>query len=229
MRIIIIVFTFFSLVSSAQKSLEGGLVLGTFYYLGDINTSQQFSSYQFGGGLFLRENLNKRWSLRLGGIAGTLSSDDQLSPYIYQKKRNASFQTSVLEIVPQFEFNFLPYKIGGDREAYNISPYFAGGIGFLLATSSQSSYNFTIPMAVGIKFSLNDKAEIGVEWAFRKTFTDKLDNLIPQEYDLKNMYPNKSKFKQNTFKNDDDWYSFASIFIVYKIFQSGSVCNAYDF
>jgi hypothetical protein len=229
MRIIIFVFIFFTLGSFAQKSLEGGLVVGTFYYLGDINTSQQFSSYQLGGGIFLRENLNKRWSIRLGGFVGTLASDDQLSSYVYQKKRNASFQTSVLEIVPQFEFNFLPYKIGGDRESYPISPYFAGGLGFLLATNSISSYNITIPMAVGLKFSLNEKTEIGIEWAFRKTFSDKLDNLTAQEYDLKNMYPNKSRFKQNTFKNDDDWYSFASIFIVYKIFQSGSVCNAYDF
>ena len=229
MRIIIFVFIFFTLNISAQKSLEGGLVVGTFYYLGDINTSKQFSSYQLGGGIFLRENLNKRWAIRLSGIVGTLASDDQLSSYTYQKKRNASFQTSVLEIVPQFEFNFLPYKIGGDRESYPISPYFAGGLGFLLATSSATPYNFTIPMAIGVKFSLNDNAEIGVEWAFRKTFSDKLDNLIAQEYDLKNMYPNKSRFKQNTFQNDDDWYSFVSIFIVYKIFQSGSVCNAYHF
>ena len=229
MRIFILLFSFITLTLSAQKTLEAGLSAGMLYYLGDINTSTQFASYNPELGIFVRQNLNKRWSIKLSGMMGTLSADDKTSNYKYQQKRNKSFQTSIFELVPQFEFNFLPYKIGGGRGVSKFTPYLASGLGFLLVRGDSKSYQITIPMSLGLKLSINDKAEIGVNWSFRKTFFDDLDNLSSQKYDLKTMYYSSARYKQNGFGNDDDWYAFAEIFIVYKIFDSWNICNAYDF
>jgi len=215
---------------SAQKNLEGGLIGGGLYYLGDINPNRHFYSTKLGGGLFMRQNLNKRWGIRADIIAGTLSADDNASSSNYQKVRNLHFNTPLLEIVTQFEFNFLPYKLGTKRNTSPYTPYFATGLGFLLVTNSVNPYNVTLPLSLGLKLAVTKKLEVGVEWSFRKTFSDYIDNLSGDTYDLSSM-ENKSstKHKQMAFFYGKDWYSFAGIFITYKIFQQESVCKAYDF
>ena len=48
------------LLLNAQRTIEGGVIAGGLYYLGDINPAKQFHSTKLGGGLFVRQNLNKR-------------------------------------------------------------------------------------------------------------------------------------------------------------------------
>ncbi len=214
----------------AQKTLEGGLLLGGTYYLGEINSSTQFHSIEPAAGLFVRQNLNKRWAIRASFTAGALSADDQFFSSKYQKMRNIHFNTPILEMIAQAEFNFLPYKLGSKRYTSPFTPYLASGIGFLLAGNSINPYNITIPLSVGMKWSVSKKLELGMEWSFRKTFSDYLDNLSGKQYDLTTMKTSsKPKYKQNAFYYDKDWYSFVGVFITYKIFQSGSPCKAYDF
>ncbi len=214
----------------AQKTLEGGILAGGHYYLGDINPSRQFHSTQFGGGLFVRQNYNKRWAVRANLTLGTLSGDDADFSNAYQQTRNIHFNTPLLEIVAQAEFNFLSYKLGSTRHTSPYTPYFASGLGYLLLSNSTTPHNIILPMSVGVKFAIGKKLEIGLEWSFRKTFSDYVDNLSGKEYEQANMKtPSKIKYKQIAFLYDKDWYSFAGIFITYKIFQSGSVCKAYDF
>lgn len=231
MRVLILfLFIVNGFVLYAQKSLEGGLLAGGFYYLGEVNPSTQFHSTKFGGGIFFRQNLNKRWAVRAHVATGTLSATDVVSDYSYQKARNYSFNTPLMEVLAQAEFNFLPYKLGSERYTSPITPYFASGIGFLLVSNSSKPYNITIPLSVGFKFSVSKKMELGLEWSFRKTFSDYLDNLSGKQFELESMdVPSKGEYKQQAFYFDKDWYSFAGIFITYKIFQSGSVCKAYDF
>lgn len=226
----LLLFVVSGLFSNAQRTLEGGLLVGGLYYLGDINPSQQFHSTNFGAGLFVRQNLNKRWAVRANFIAGSLSASDQSFDNNYQKIRNVDFNTPLLEIVAQAEFNFLPYKLGSERYNSKFTPYLASGLGFLLVSNSIQPYNFTIPLSVGMKFAVTKKLELGFEWSFRKTFSDYVDNLAGRDYDLANMKtPSKPRYKQLAFLYGKDWYTFAGIFITYKIFQSGSVCKAYDF
>jgi hypothetical protein len=229
-RVLILFFLLSSTFVYSQKTLEGGLLLGGMYYLGDINPSKQFHSVKPAAGIFLRQNLNKRWAIRANVTSGTLSANDQVFSYEYQKIRNVSFNTPALEIVAQAEFNFLSYKLGSKRYTSPYTPYFASGVGFLLASNSLQAYNITIPLSVGIKLAVTKKLEIGVEWSFRKTFSDHLDNLSGKSYDVYSMEPTgKLIYKQNSAFYNKDWYVFAGLFITYKIFQSGSVCKAYDF
>lgn len=218
------------IISSAQKSLEGGLIAGGLYYLGEINQSRQFHSTEPGFGLFLRQNLNKRWSIRANVSFGKLSADDKDFSNTYQKLRNHNFTTSLLESVVQAEFNFIPYRLGSQKNESHVTPYFASGLGFLMVSNSKQPYNITLPLSVGLKLALTKKLEIGLEWSFRKTFSDNIDNLSGQEYKIAEMENvDTGRYKQSAFLYGKDWYSFAGVFITYKIFQSRSVCKAYDF
>jgi len=231
MRLIILILLLVNGVSSyAQKTLEGGVMFGGLYYLGEINPSRQFHSTNVGIGIFARQNLNKRWAVRANILVGNLSANDQSFSRKYQQTRNIHFETPLLEISAQAEFNFLPYKLGATRHNSTYTPYLASGIGFALISNSIKPYQLTIPISIGMKFAITKKLELGLEWSFKKTFTDYIDNLSGKEYDVQNMEtPNKNKYKQNAFFYNDDWYSYAGVFITYKIFQSGSVCKAYDF
>jgi len=221
---------FWSVLAWSQKSLEGGVLAGGLYYLGDLNPSTQFHSTNPGLGIFVRQNLNKRWAFRGNVTAGTLSASDKASTFGYQQYRALDFNTPLMELAVQAEFNFLSYMLGATRFTSPFTPYVAGGLGFALASNSLQPYNITIPFGVGIKWAVSKKLEFGMEWSFRKVFSDKLDNLSGRIYDLEQMnIPNQPRFKQNAMYYSDDWYSFAGIFVTYKIFQSGGGCKAYDF
>ena len=76
-------------------------------------------------------------------------------------------------------------------------------------------------MAVGIKLSLGKKWSTGLEWDYRYTFNDTLDG-VPGP--LNNPVPSNSK---SLFFNND-WYSYAGLFITYKVFDFPKECPAYD-
>jgi hypothetical protein len=229
-RIFVLFFLLNSIITYSQKSLEGGLMLGGMYYLGDVNHGRQFHSVKPAAGLFFRQNLNKRWAVRANVVTGSLSASDQAFSSEYQKLRNYSFNTPALEVVAQAEFNFLSYKLGSPRHTSPFTPYLASGIGFLLTSNSLQAYNITLPISVGIKLAVSKKLEIGVEWSARKTFSDRIDNLSGSVYDVYALEnESKSRYKQNASYYSKDWYVYSGLFITYKIFQSGGVCKAYDF
>ena len=231
MRILLLILLLVNGISTyAQRALDIGVMFGGLYYIGDINPSRPFHSTEFGAGIFVRQNLNNRWAVRANLLVGSLSASDEAFSVTYQQVRNISFDTPLLELVAQAEFNFLPYKLGATRNNSSFTPYFATGFGFLLVSSSVNPYQFTIPFGIGMKFALSKQLEIGFEWSLRKTFSDYVDNLSGKEYDEHNMaVSSRTNHKQLAFFYEKDWYSFAGIFITYKIFQSGSVCKAYDF
>jgi hypothetical protein len=104
-----------------------------------------------------------------------------------------------------------------------------------------------IPFGLGLKYSLLKKFCIGLEWGMRKTFTDYLD-------DVSTVYPDPiiieaesgpvaAALSDRTYKDPGqvvnntglqrgnshtkDWYSFAGIFITYKIKGKNAHCAAY--
>ena len=229
-KLFLILLVINGLLSNAQKTLEAGIMGGGLFYLGEISPTTIFHSTQFGGGVFIRHNLNKRWAFRGNFIIGTLYSDDANSTHKYQETRDLSFNTPVIEVVAQAEFNFLKYKLGAKRYSSFYTPYLASGIGFLMVSNSIKPYQLVLPISFGIKLAVTKRLEIGIEWSFRKTFTDHMDDLSGKEYNVSSMQTkNKSKYKQLAVLYNKDWYSYAGLFITYKFFQSGGPCKAYDF
>jgi hypothetical protein len=64
---------------------------------------------------------------------------------------------------------------------------------------------------------------ISLEWAYRKTFTDYLDQLPDDEYSGIPSIDNK----QRSYAATNDWYSFAGVSLTYKFAFGKTKCPAY--
>ncbi len=195
---IIVLSSFYGV--NAQHN-EIGVLLGTSYYLGDLNPSKQFFLAKPAGGIIYRYIINLRWAIKVDGLYGELEGDDAKSKA--DVNRNLSFKSNIFEVSPQFELNFLPY-ITGSKERNYFTPYIFGGLGVFhfnpkaeyngewyalqpLSTegegtplSNQKPYSLTqlsIPFGFGFKYSIGDYICIGAEWGLRKTFTGYIDDV----------------------------------------------------
>ena len=185
----------------AQKSSEFGLLLGASSYAGDLNPL--FFDPAFihpAGGLIYRHNLNYHYAFKADILYGTISGDDSHSSVPYNRFRNLSFQSPVIEGSAQYEFNFLPYEVGAPEHSF--TPYIFAGLSIFyfnpkalfngawqelqpLGTEGQGlpgkpkPYKLiqpAIPFGMGLKWGWKDMT-FGFESGLRKTFTDYLDDV----------------------------------------------------
>ncbi len=104
--------------------------------MGDLNPGKQFYRTKFTPGLLYRHNFkDKRWVLRFHVIYGRVEAFDSESKLESHVQRNLDFQSSIIEMGPVFELNFLEYDIGtrnnwGNRNKNNGTAYIFGGINF---------------------------------------------------------------------------------------------------
>lgn len=197
---------------SAQRYSDFGVLFGGAYYNGEINPTRQFYKPSLSYGAFTRLNLNKRFALRLSGYYTHLKANvndfpDRVTHFI--PAANESFTKQVIDITGQVEFNFLPY-ITGERNFLR-STYVSGGLGYGIFSGSGNS--LLIPFGIGAKMNFGERLSGGLEWTFRKTFADDIDN-----------YPN---LLGSTLINNNDWYSIFGLFISYKFVKFAADCPAY--
>ena len=227
-KLIFFLFLMLFLFSNKFKAqhVEIGVLFGTSYYVGELNPSNPFiNKINPAIGVLYRKNLNKRYALRYGLNYGLLAADDNYNKTEWNKVRNLSFSTSILEVSGLLEFNFLPYQINN----YNTSPFtpfvFIGAAVFRVTpevknnsinttSKSKSIIAPSIPFGVGVKFDFIRNIGLNIEWGVRKTFTDEIDGL-----------PNTSaNGYQISNSNNKDWYSFAGITLNYKILTKTDRC-----
>ena len=199
-KIIIIICGIFLTISTYAQRSELGLMLGTSYYLGDLNPSGQFYSPNFAEGLIYRYNLNPHWALKLNALYGTVEASDA----DFGEIRNLSFKSHILEFSSQIELNFWEYFTGS--KSHRFSPYIFAGVAIFnynpqaidsagiwhdlqpLGTEGQGTINYptkkvygltqlSIPFGLGFKFSVSKLICIGAEWGLRKTFVDYIDDV----------------------------------------------------
>lgn len=189
----------------AQKGWEAGLWAGAANYFGDLNTNFSFALPGPAGGVIIRHNFGERTCLRFGINGAYLRASDHLSENIYERTRNLSFESSVIEGAIQYEFNFLPYR-HGSRDNY-FTPYVLAGINATrfnpkarldgdlhelrpLGTEGQltgeeySLFALGLNYGLGLKFDLNIDWSINIELNARHLYTDYLD-------DVSTVYPDK--------------------------------------
>ena len=185
--------------------------------MGDINTSRQFYAPGVALGPIYRYNFEPRNSVRLSLIYHTLEGNDNDFNDPYQLLRNASFQSSFIDAAAIYEFNFRPYKTSVRK--FNRTLYLSGGLGYHFIVSSNTSTNghMIMPFGLGYKFNAGKKLSLGAEISVRKTFNDRIDGV--ENFALEG---NKHLFGNN------DWYTFAGIFLTYKIFNFREDCPAYN-
>lgn len=175
---------------------EFAIMGGGSYYMGDLNPYNHFNNYNYNfGGIFRRTLDNKQIVLRAHIMYGKVSANSSSS--------NLSFRSTILEIGPSLEINFMPFVIG-EKKKYKGTPYLFGGITYFkmnpqsnqngewislqtLGTEGQGSSQNTkkqyksqqlsIPLGLGIKINLSKRFALNFEYGIRKTFTDYLDDV----------------------------------------------------
>jgi hypothetical protein len=199
--------------SSAQKwELGGGL--GGMNYKGDISPAFQPKFYRPGGNLFIRYNAGRAVSFKANLLIGRIFADDAGSNDPQNIVRNRSFRTNLVELSPQFEYNFLNYR--NEKTRQNWSPYVFAGLGVFHFSAEDSNSStadgiqMSIPFGVGIKYVLGGNWNLGLEFGARKTFTDYLDVLGG---------PLTSNKIQNGNPNTNDMYFYTGLMVSYTFYK----------
>ncbi|RYG47792.1 MAG: hypothetical protein EOO01_14365 [Chitinophagaceae bacterium] len=213
------VFLFIVLVSGFVKvtaqeffqSTEYGVLLGASTYFGDLNPNYGTKYIRPAGGAFVKYHFNPYISVR-GAINYTkIGYDDQFANNDFQKQRNLSFRSDILEANVMAEFNFFWFATGEPQHRF--TPYLAGGFGAFyfdpytrynglrynlrpLGTEGQNTaefkdrkyrpYSFCIPVGAGIKYWLGPGANFSLEVVNRFTFTDYMDDVSTTYVGLNN-------------------------------------------
>lgn len=200
----------------AQRNANFGVIGGISYYMGDINPSRHFYNPSYAIGAIYRINLNTRYAIRLNGYYTTLSGSDNDFDWLNPDRpfQPVTFSTSLFDMNLQGEFNFLPFTPNVGK--FNYTPYVSLGLGFTMALSNtDASHHMTFPFGLGLKMNLSKRISTGIEWSFRKTFTDLVDGT------------ENATGIQSVFHNND-WYNYLGVFITYKFFNFATECPAYE-
>jgi hypothetical protein len=243
-----------------RKAFEMGFMGGGSYYIGDINPNKHFIYSKPAFGVIARYNLSKRHSFRATASYGSVVGQDAKSKDSYQLNRNLSFSSTILELAVGFEIDLLKYRISDTK--YPVSPYFfyeiayfrmnpvvkgdndekivlqeigTEGQGTVLSSKNPYTLNqISIPLGIGVKFTVKKRLAISLEYGIRKTFTDYLDDVSgqyvnpvelghlkgPLAAQLADPSLNGASYQYNGLNrgnsNNKDWYAMYGVMITFQ-------------
>ncbi|MBO6117777.1 MAG: outer membrane beta-barrel protein [Bacteroidales bacterium] len=168
------------------------------------------------GGFIARYNFNPRWVFKGSILFSKLSGDDKH----FNNTRNLNFYTNIQEFSANVEFNFLDYRTGSlqhritpyifagiglfhfnpkteilshsDKQpiVVNLHDLHTEGQTFYADRGNYHLWQVSVPFGLGMKFSLSKFVCVGLEWGFRKTFTDYIDDISTQYAGRQNLIYN---------------------------------------
>lgn len=199
------VVSFAVLVSSAsgQKS-EVGFGVGTFNYTGDLARTYNVLNSKPAVTVFYRANLSQVVSLRTALTGGGLGASDRRPVDAFAERRNSSFSIFVMEASTVMEYHFMNWR--DDKHIMRFTPYLFGGLAIFGISGSEnkaseySNVQVAIPFGLGMKYILNPKWYVSLEFGARKTFFDYLDNVsagtnqLVKNYQYGNPYDNDAYY-----------------------------------
>jgi len=182
------------------QDVEGGLFLGAAQYQGDLSQNQiTLSTTKPSFGALARYYFGPRIDVKGSLLYGWIGGNDQnyknsTGTEEFRPGRNLNFTSHVLELSGQVEINILPFI--SNTKKYRFAPYVFGGLAVYnfnpYATYSGTNYylhqyqtegvnystwQLAIPYGVGLKYSLGNFWNLGIELGQRKLFTDYLDDV----------------------------------------------------
>jgi hypothetical protein len=105
------------------------------------------------------------------------------------------------------------------------TPYVAAGPGLVLGSFVDEGLRFCVPFGVGIKYSPNETFTLSAEWKYRKLFSDVLDGITDDKY---NLSYGETAARQRSFLGNDDCYSFIGVVLSFRPNGKGAHrCSAY--
>lgn len=201
-----------------QYRMEIGAGVGMVSYEGDFNGNVLKNMQPMFSALW-RYNFDPYKDLRLSATYGKLkgSSKDVDTYYPDYATEEYSFNRNLLDVSLVFEYNFWPYGTGRDyRGAKRLTPYIYGGIGATSSSGGGSKSVFTanVPIGLGVKYKLNERMNLGLDWGIHFSLSDELDG-------VKDPYQVKSS---GMFKNTD-CYSMLQLTLTYSFKAKCRTCN----
>ncbi|MDR1878411.1 MAG: DUF6089 family protein [Bacteroidales bacterium] len=254
----------------AQYS-EIGLSGGVSFYMGDLNPKGVFTGSRPAGGILFRYNINPRFAFKVTALFGSMEASDaktgsdiarnlsfrsplsELSAQmeinflrLYNEKGLNPFSpylfagASVFSFCPRAELNGVWYDLqalGTEGQELNM----VDDNGLLHNKKRYALTGFSIPFGIGMRVNFLKYYCVGLEWGFRKTFTDYIDDVSGVYVDRKflertrdilvadladrttvldaNGYPDyhKAGTARGNNAKTKDWYSFAVLSFSFKL------------
>jgi opacity protein-like surface antigen len=197
MKKLIVAFCCFPLIAGAQNFYASARV-GMANYQGDmkaksVSLSQSRVLFSLGARYDLSEHLTARTYFSLT----SLHADDKNGTASMQT-RNINFKTKIIdwELGAQYNFfsfnnqwwtpyifagigffRFNPYTNDSAGNKTYLKPLSTEGQGFMPGIKNYKLTQFSIPFGFGAEYSLNEDMRLGLEFGYRKIFTDYLDDV----------------------------------------------------
>lgn len=201
---VLILISFESIGQLEQRS-EYGFGVGTFNYTGDLARNYNFRFSKPAATAFYRANISSVISFRTALTAGKIGANDFAKPIdAFAAARASSFNLFMMEASTVVEYHFLDWR--DEKRRLRFTPYlFAGFALFGIAGTGPkpepySNVQPAIPIGGGIKFIVNPKIYVALEFGIRKTFFDLLDNVSDGDPAFKDyQYGNKYDYDNYFF------------------------------
>jgi hypothetical protein len=270
MKFLLLILLFWTLQVGAQQQnhrsrSELGVILGGSNYLGDLNSYNPIYHIKPAGGVLYRYNVHSRLCWRGSLLYGSVGASDADASESLLQNRNLSFESTIYELGSGLEFSYLPFQLGHDKyrgtayvmvgvslfhmnpttqyngEKIELQPLGTEGQGSSL--NSEGNYSLTqlsVPLGVGVKFSIGKRSAIGLEYGIRKTFTDYLDDVGsdgfvdasvladengPLAATLSNRSLDGSRFGKRGTASSKDWYSFFGATLTFRLGKPNKCFN----
>jgi hypothetical protein len=250
-------------VSLNAQNFHLNFFAGTSNYEGDLQSKRfTFSQSNFAGGFGLSYDLSDKFSVRSGLTFGTISANDK---YGSNRLRNLNFTSGITEgnlgleyfitrledhALTPYEFagvavyHFNPYTTDTSGKKYFLRPLSTEGEGFIQGKNYYNLTQLAIPFGAGVKLSLSENINVGMELGLRKLFTDYLDDVSTTYVDenlllinrgtkavelayrgneLKNGSPYPARGSKRGGTNRKDWYYFTGLTASFRLFSGNGV------
>jgi hypothetical protein len=172
--------------------------LGFAGYKGDLKKQAvSLSQTKLMGSIGARYDLSEHFTARTYFTLASLKADDKKGTASMQQ-RNLNFQTKLFdwELTSQYNlfslndrwwtpyvfasiglYHFKPYTTGADDSKVYLAPLSTEGQGFIEGKKEYKLTQLSIPFGIGIEYPLNEDMRLGLEFGYRKTFSDYLDDV----------------------------------------------------
>ncbi|MBI1783383.1 MAG: outer membrane beta-barrel protein [Sphingobacteriales bacterium] len=183
-------------------------------YQGDLQgKGYTFKKSKFIGSLGAKYDMSEHIQLR-GYLSFTkLGADDKDSKNAYNRARNLNFTTGLqeLELSAQYNifslndqwwtpyvfagigiFHYKPYTTYNGNKVY-LQPLSTEGEGVVSGVNSYKLTQFAIPFGIGGEYALTEDIRIGLEFGYRKTFTDYIDDASKRYVDYNTLLTAKGQ------------------------------------
>jgi len=201
--------------------MEMGMATGPSFYMGDANQQRLFDDVRSSWNLLYRYNLNGRFSLKgMAGWTGVAGSTTGRA-VAFPNGQDIRFNRRLVDASVQIEMNFYEYGMPDYVPgAARVTPYICAGIGMMGFKTNNVETAAILPYGVGLKVKLFQRINVGCEWSFRQTFTDRLDYAAnPGGFYLEDPWLTTSSRNKN-----NDWYSLFTLNLSVDMFATQAKC-----